>query len=113
MLSFQWNALRVGDRVLVHDDNDPNLTLHSGTVAIVESRKRAANDVAIRVDGRVRRVRRHGVHLVPFDQTGCWRCTSDSTTSGGQREDLEYLVALPSFEPAKQTQRVTRASSTT
>ena len=30
MLPFQWNALRVGDRVSVHDDHAPGLDIHEG-----------------------------------------------------------------------------------
>ncbi len=50
MLTFQWNALRTGDRVLVHDDDAPNLATESGVVAIVRMRRGYTNDVAIRVE---------------------------------------------------------------
>jgi hypothetical protein len=76
MLTLEWNALRPGDHVLLHDDRDPKLTLRRGTVAIVQARSGAANDVVLRVDGRVRQVRRHAVHLIPFDESDCWRCAT-------------------------------------
>lgn len=77
MLPFQWNALRIGDRVLVHDDRTPGLDAHPGAVAIVEARRGRTNDVAIRMDatGQIVRPRRHAVHQVPLDRRfTCWRC---------------------------------------
>ena len=74
MLTFEWNALRAGDHVMVHDDNDPNLTLHEGVVWIVQTRAGAPNDVTMRVDGTLWRARRDAVHLLPLDRRGCWRC---------------------------------------
>jgi len=81
VLTFQWNALRVGDRVLVHDDLDPNLQLHEGTVALVESRRGGQSGVGIRsgATGQVLRPRRHAVHLRPLDtRQPCWRCASNT-----------------------------------
>ena len=83
MLTFEWNALGVGDHVVVHDDRDPGLTLHDGVVRIVEARRGVANDVRIRVDGAVRRVRRHAVHMLPLDRRDCWRC--DAAGAGDLR----------------------------
>lgn len=77
MLPFQWNALRRGDGVLVHDDSSTGLDLANGVVAIVETRRGRTNDVAIRVrtTGRLVRPRREAVHQVPIDQRfSCWRC---------------------------------------
>lgn len=77
MLRFEWNSLRTGDQVMVHDDLDPDLALHEGVVTLVETERRRANDVAIRIEhpGRlVVRPRRHAVHLLPLDRRSCWRC---------------------------------------
>jgi hypothetical protein len=54
MLRLEWNALRVGDPVLVHDAGDADLRLIPGVVAIVESAK-GSGDIGIRIgtdDGR-------------------------------------------------------------
>ena len=107
MLQFQWNALRVGDRVLVHDDHDPD------RAPLVEGI----------VDDRA-------------DTTRCERCCDSSSGSsggdpstafgsppdrvrttrlllalrgprrrGGLMTAWEYLiVSLPAFESAKSTQ---------
>ena len=80
MLRLEWNALRVGDQVFVHDVSDAELRLVPGVVAIVES-ARDSGDIGIRiardhdVGGRVVRPRRLAVHLDPVDPTqSCWRC---------------------------------------
>ena len=80
MLRLEWNALRVGDKVLVHDANDAQLRLVPGVVAMVESAK-GFDDIGIRTrfrprrGGRVVRPRRLAVHLDPVDPTqSCWRC---------------------------------------
>jgi hypothetical protein len=93
MLVFQWNALRVGDRVMVHDDLDPGFGLCEGGVTLVQTRQPGTNEIGIRLDGRATellRPRRHAVHLLPID-TGfpCWRC--DVTTDGSA--DGEPAVA--------------------
>ena len=78
-MTFQWNALRVGNRVLVHDAANPDLRMVAGTVVIVQPR-RGSNDIGIRVvplgeRARVARPRRLAVHLRPYDPTEpCWRC---------------------------------------
>lgn len=78
MFGFQWNALRVGDRVMVHDDLDLDLELHEGAVNVVRTREREANEIGIRLDDSpagIVRPRRHAVHLVPIDpRSPCWRC---------------------------------------
>lgn len=78
MLGFQWNALRVGDRVRVHDDGTADLALHDGVVALVQTHPLRANDVGIRLDGDAGAVvhpRRHAVHLGRSDaHEPCWRC---------------------------------------
>jgi hypothetical protein len=78
MLQFQWNALRIGDRVLVHDDDDLAAPLAHGTVTILQTgAARRPNDLGIRLTsthGGVIRPRRHAVHLAGGDTAECWRC---------------------------------------
>jgi hypothetical protein len=79
MMRFQWNALRVGDRVMVHDASDAHLGAIAGVVSIVDT-KVGSNDLGIRVgtgDAPTRMVRptRLSVHLDPIAGTeDCWRC---------------------------------------
>jgi len=78
-LKFEWNALRLGDKVFVHDPTDVDMRLLAGVVSIVETAK-GSNDLAIRVHGEqaapvVIRPARLTVHLDPLDPTqSCWRC---------------------------------------
>ena len=77
MLRFQWNALRPGDRVLVHDDLAVGLDLNEGLVKLVETRSSRTNDVGIRLNatGKMLRPRHHAVHMLPLDRRiSCWRC---------------------------------------
>ena len=83
MLTFEWNALRVGDGVLVHDPRDPGLALISGTVLMVETPKgkRSANGVGVRIAaGDAHEVvwpSHLATHRVPAGTSdGCWRCDS-------------------------------------
>ena len=79
MLSLQWNALQVGDKVLVHDDADVSLRLQPGIVAMVQT-AHGSNDLGVRVTGpsgqvSVVRPSRLSVHLDPRDAAEeCWRC---------------------------------------
>jgi hypothetical protein len=79
MLRFQWNALRAGDRVMVHDDANARSPLLEGVVEMVQT-KAGNNDIGVRVarsggEHPVLRPSRLGVHLAPFDQAEeCWRC---------------------------------------
>jgi hypothetical protein len=81
MRRLEWNALRVGDSVVVHDAADVDLPLRSGTVAMVET-AHGANDVGIRVADdadrtRVVRPNRQAVHPdPPNSMEDCWRCDS-------------------------------------
>jgi hypothetical protein len=90
VFEFQWNALKIGDRVAVHDDLDAGFQLSAGVVQIVGTPSHAVNDVAIRLDNletAVQRPRRHAVHLLPLnDYPPCWRCEASATQSesGGQ-----------------------------
>lgn len=81
MLKLEWNALRVGDVVMVHDARDSELTLIRGVVLMVDTRasKSKVSGVGIDVgaaDGReVVWPAYRAVHLVadaPVED--CWRC---------------------------------------
>jgi hypothetical protein len=85
MLRFDWNALRVGDRVVVHDHPfGTDFPLVPGTVAMVEMHRSqgGANGVGIRVptDGEGDRVvwpsflTAH--HDPPAAADECWRCAA-------------------------------------
>ena len=78
MLRSDWNALRVGDPVLVHAPWGPDFTLVPGSVMRVV-RKQGPNGVGIRVDEGTER------HIVwpPYPSVhrgrlpvteACWRC---------------------------------------
>jgi hypothetical protein len=90
VFEFQWNSLRVGDRVAVHDDLDAGFQLSEGLVHIVGTRSHAVNDVAIRLDNGLtatQHPRRHAVHLLPLnDRPPCWRCEASAPqpVSGNQ-----------------------------
>lgn len=79
MLRFEWNALRVGDKVLVHDLGSAAMALVSGVVTTFNTLK-GSNSVGIRVatteGGEVIICpARLAVHLDPCDPTEpCWRC---------------------------------------
>ena len=77
MLRMQWNALRVGDQVLVHNDDDLVAPLAEGTIRILQSRPAGWNDLAIRLTGTtgpVIRPRGGACHLLPLRSEDCWRC---------------------------------------
>lgn len=82
MLLFQWNALRVGDLVDVHDDKAVGFDIHRGVVSNVQTHGHDANEVTIRCDDLDRaalRPRRDAVHLVPYhDAATCWRCAAEA-----------------------------------
>jgi hypothetical protein len=78
MLRFDWDVLRVGDRVLLHDSDQADLALVSGVVAMVDTKKRS-NRIGIRIGSTKGKVviwpSRLAVHLDPRDPTEeCWRC---------------------------------------
>ena len=93
MLRLQWNALQVGDRVLVHDDADISLRLQPGIVAMVQT-AHGSNDLGVRVTGRsgevsVVRPSRLSVHLDPRDVTEeCWRCDAIAARAGSGSRQL-------------------------
>jgi hypothetical protein len=80
---FEWNALRVGDEVLVHDPGTAAMGLVSGRVTGFDTRK-GSNSVGIRIAATeggevIICPPRQAVHLSPYlspsDPTEpCWRC---------------------------------------
>jgi len=86
MLKFQWDGLRRGDTVFVHDASDPNLDLRAGVVTLVDVH-RSGHDVAIRLitdtrTGPVVRPGRFAVHLTAGDDDECWRCRDNRQHPG-------------------------------
>ena len=79
MLRFQWDSLRRGDRVLVHDPLTVDLGLRPATVELVDTGG-SRPDVAVRYSdgpdaGRVVRPGRFAIHPDPLrDTADCWRC---------------------------------------
>lgn len=79
MIRRQWNALRVGHHVLVHDEGDAGQPLLRGRVTAVQTAP-GSNDIAIRVpstrgSSRVIHPNRLAVHLDEFEpEARCWRC---------------------------------------
>lgn len=79
MIRHEWNALHVGQHVLVHDEDDPASPLVPGRVTEVEDAS-GSNHVTIRISppGRRTRIvqpRRLAVHIdsgEPIER--CWRC---------------------------------------
>jgi hypothetical protein len=94
MLRFEWNALRAGDAVIVHDLENSDMTLLSGTVMTVDTRagRKLVNGVRIRVNGddgvtRLLWPAYMAVHLEPLDPTEpCWRCEEMATRLEGAPE---------------------------
>lgn len=85
MLRFEWNALRNGTQVVVHDDGDRAEPLDPGVVSMVQTGP-GNNDVAIAVlragVRAVVRPSRHAVHLMPIDPAEpCWRCERSAAAS--------------------------------
>ena len=80
MLEFQWNALRLGDRVVIHDDLDPTFGLHDATVSLVRPHFPGASEIGVRRDDQptvMFRPWRHAVHLTPVAcDPECWRCAA-------------------------------------
>jgi hypothetical protein len=93
---LEWNALRPGDHVVVHDDADAELALHPGVVTIVQP-VTGSNDIAVRVtrsgdDEVVVRPRRHAVHLLPIDEP-CWRCDLAADHLRRRQERIQAAVS--------------------
>jgi hypothetical protein len=91
---FQWNALRRGHRVTVHDPASPAMSLLAGTVAIVDvvPGRGRSNRVGVRVAGpdgttRVIRPSPFTAHLDPDDSSEpCWRCEEIGRTATPTRQ---------------------------
>jgi hypothetical protein len=88
MLRLEWNALRVGDAVLVHDPSDTEFPLLAGTVVMLTTKrsKRDVNGVGVRVNtGGDRRVvwpSYLAAHHDPTDPAeDCWRCAALADTA--------------------------------
>jgi hypothetical protein len=85
MIRIEWNALRVGDHVLVHDDADHDMPLNPGQVTMLKTAP-GSNDVTIRISptgGATTVVNppRLAVHRDGFDRAeDCWRCSTDVNT---------------------------------
>jgi hypothetical protein len=98
MFVFQWNSMRIGDHVMVHDDDDAGLALRPGIVKYVETREQGQNDVTIQLDdhaSRPIRPRRHAVHMLPVDRRfSCWRCD---------------VIAAESSEPANSSEMANKS----
>ena len=81
MHRFEWNALRVGDTVAVHDPASPDLALVPGVVATFNT-ERGSNSIGIRIPAPeggtvVICPPRQAVHLHASDGTDpCWRCSA-------------------------------------
>lgn len=113
-MRFDWNGLRLGDRVLVHASSGADMALSPGTVAMVDGVK-GSNGVGIRVgtdgrDGEVVWPSRLAVHVDPPDPSeSCWRCQALSNASGNQ---LAASAALEAARPSsgKRSSRPGRAS---
>jgi hypothetical protein len=79
VLKFDWNALRIGDRVLVHDADSPRLTLLPGVVTVIDARK-GAKRAGVRFTGPddqrgIRWPSHTTMHRDPRGATDhCWRC---------------------------------------
>ena len=90
MLGFEWDSLRRGDHVLVHDAATLDLRVRPGIVALVDATRRR-RDVAVRYTdgadaGRVVRPGRFAMHYDPLtDARGCWRC-AEAKTAGPERQ---------------------------
>lgn len=79
MLRFQWDSLRRGDRILVHDAAQPHLGLRPAEVVFPHTAA-SGDDVGARYSngpdaGTVVRPGRFAVHFDPItDESACWRC---------------------------------------
>lgn len=82
MIPAYWNALRVGDAVLVHDVAALDTRLRPAHVAMVDARHRH-HDVGVRIDGldktgwRIRWPSRLRVHLAPVGPADPCRWCAD------------------------------------
>lgn len=81
MMRFQWNALKDGTKMAVHDATHHDMRLLPGVVTIIDTGTDEP-DIGIRVSpddepSTVRRPWRLAVHLLPLDPDEfCWRCAA-------------------------------------
>lgn len=86
MLKFDWNALRTGDNLVVHDPASPDLALTAGVVALTEAHT-GRQGVGIRIvplggEPVILWPSPSTVHRVPRDSSEpCWRCDGAPTVS--------------------------------
>jgi len=73
MLKFQWDALRRGDTVFVHDASDADLGLRAGIVTLIDVHRSVGIRFTTRT-GPVVRPGRFAVHLAAGEDDDCWRC---------------------------------------
>jgi hypothetical protein len=99
MVRLEWNALRVGDKVLVHDPSDPAMQLLPGVVAMVQTVQGSSNDIGVTVAPRsdrpsVLRPSRLAVHAHLRDTAEeCWRCDAIAVLVGRGRDAV--LTSAP------------------
>jgi|SRR5215213_2122106 len=77
MLRFQWDSLRRGDHIVVHDAARADLKLRSADVVLLDTRGPDTTSPCYNDGpdaGRVVRPGRFAVHADPLDDIGCWRC---------------------------------------
>jgi hypothetical protein len=82
VLRFEWNALRQGHRVSVHDPASADMALIPGIVVMIDTpvARRGVNGIGIRVaddfgTSRILWPSYLAVHADPIDPTErCWRC---------------------------------------
>ncbi len=81
MIRPQWQALRVGHHVLVHDEEMAGMPLVPGRVAMIQTDPNS-NDIGIRITptegtSKIVRPRRLAVHMPQLDlDEHCWRCAT-------------------------------------
>lgn len=94
MLLFQWNSLRTGEAVMVHDDTNLSGPLEGGRVQFVQTGlSTGGNDIAVRLDsGRLLRPRRGAVHTTSTGSRDCWRC---HTASAQRAADGRSRLGVP------------------
>jgi hypothetical protein len=86
MLRFQWDSLRRGDHILVHDSAQQDLDLRPAVVVLVDASRRG-HRLAVRYTdgpdrGHVVRPGRFATHFDPIsDETACWRCEDLALTA--------------------------------
>ena len=107
MLNMDWNALRSGDNVLVHDPRSPEMALTTGVVVVFDRLKRT-NGVGIRLaakDGQdlVLWPSRLVVHPDPRDPTEpCWRCQELADRAQQEADTPPRKAKRPTFASRRQ-----------